>query len=169
MEPPHQWVWENDPEGLPDDGHARCIAAPGERMLVYGAQPFVLTTRPCLHLSESDDARTAASFATLHLEYHGLDWPRGLAQKSWGSERFDSGSRGDRAQQAAGLALLATVEGALAAGVLVHRRTSAPVHGESGAAGRSAGRDEEHPSGHAPRRPRPALLPLRVGRGGARR
>ena len=29
---PLKWVWENDPQELPDDDHARCIAAPGERL-----------------------------------------------------------------------------------------------------------------------------------------
>ena len=47
MKMPLEWVWENDPEELPDDDHTRCIAAPGERFLACGAQLFTLTTRPC--------------------------------------------------------------------------------------------------------------------------
>ena len=35
---PLEWVWENNPKELPDDDHARCIAAPGERFLACGAQ-----------------------------------------------------------------------------------------------------------------------------------
>ena len=164
MRVPQQWVWINDPLELPDDDHARCIAAPGERMLACGVQQFALTTRLCLHLSESHAGCTDASFATLQIEYRGADWARGLAQKSWGSERFDTGSRRGEAQRAAGLALLATLEGALAAGSLVHRRSSAPVHLEVSALARSLEPDAGRRPGHACRRPRPALLPLRVGR-----
>jgi hypothetical protein len=163
-----QWVWANDPERLPDDDHARCIAAPGERILARGAHPFALTTRACLHLSDSHAGCSTASFATLQMEYRGRDWARGLAQKSWGSERFDSGSLGGEAQQAAGLALLATLEGALAAGsTVVHRKSAAPVHVKARVVLRAAETDRGPRPGHAPRRPLPALLPLTVGRGGA--
>jgi hypothetical protein len=159
---PLEWVWQNDPEGLPDDDHARCIAAPGERLLVCGAHQFALTTRPCLHLSDPRDGCDAGSFSTLYLEYRGFEWARGLAQGSWGSDRFASHSRDGQAQQAAGLALFAALSGALAAGSVVHRRSAAPVHFEAGTLGQSVGR-----SGHGSRRPRPALLPLKVGRAGA--
>jgi hypothetical protein len=158
---PLEWVWQNDPEGLPDDDHARCIAAPGERLLVCGAHLFALTTRPCLYLSDQCDRRGAESFSTLYLEYRGIEWARGLAQGSWGSDRFDSHSRGGEAQQAAGLALLATLAGALAAGPVVHQRSAAPEHFEAGTLGQYVAR-----AGHGRRRPRPALLPLRVGRAG---
>jgi hypothetical protein len=166
---PLEWVWANDPEELPDDDHARCIAAPGERILACGTQSFALTTRRCLYLSESHAGRTAPSFSTLQMAYRGHDWARGLAQESWGSDRFDSGSHGGEAQQAAGLALLATLEGALAAGSVVRRRSAAPVHVETGAPGQPLRAAGLRPPGHAPRRPRPALLPLRVGCGGSPR
>lgn len=166
MKVPRQWVWANDPQELPDDDHARCIAAPGERLLAFGPHLFTLTTRPCLCLSEAHGGRSAVSFSTLQMEYRGRDWARGLAQRSWGSDRFDSGSRGGEAQQAAGLALLVTLEGALAAGVVVRRRSSAPVHIEGDAPRQSLRQAPGRPSGHAPRPPRPALLPLAVGCGG---
>jgi hypothetical protein len=162
---PLEWVWTNDPDELPDDDHARCIAAPGERFLACGAELFTLTTRPCLHLSDAHGGHPARSFSTLQMEYRGLDWVRGLAQRSWGSDRFDCGSAGGEAQQAAGLALLATLEGALAAGGPLHRSSSAPVHIAVGALGQLPRPAAWHPPGHAPRKPRPALLPLRVGRG----
>ena len=82
MKVPLTWVWENDPQELPDDDHARCIAAPGERFVACGGQLFALTTRPHARLSAS---RRATSFSTLQMEYLGLDWPRGLAQQYWGS------------------------------------------------------------------------------------
>jgi hypothetical protein len=166
---PLQWVWTNDPQELPDDDHVRCIAAPGERLLVRGTHAFALTTRPCLYLSESHGGRGAVSFSTLQMEYRGVDWARGLAQESWGSDRFDSGSLGGEAQQAAGLALLATLEGALAAGAVQHRRSAAPVHIEDDPPGQPSRPIAWRHPGHAPRRPRPALLPLTVGRADDRR
>jgi hypothetical protein len=162
---PSQWVWANDPDDLPDDDHARCIAAPGERVLARGAQLFTLTTRPCLHLSDSHAGCAGGAFSTLHIEYRGVDWARGLAQQSWGSDRFDDGSRGGEAQQAAGLALFASMERAMAAGSADARTTMSHVR----VAGdfpeqtpRPAGR---RPAGHARRAPRPSLLPLTIGCG----
>jgi hypothetical protein len=166
---PLEWVWENDPKELPDDDHARCIAAPGERFLAWGGQLFAMTTRPTTYLSQSGAGRSATAFSTLQMEYLGLDWPRGLAQQYWGGERFDSGPLGDEAQQAAGLALLATVAGALAAGSAVRSGPSSSSQVES---------DDQRPPlrppgwpghGHARRPPRPALLPLTVGGGSALR
>jgi hypothetical protein len=163
---PLRWVWANDPEELPDDDHARCIAAPGERVLARGSHLFTLTTRPCLHLSESHARRATGAFSTLQIEYRGVAWARGIAQQSWGSDRFDSWSRGGEAQHAAGLALFATMEGALAADSAEARTTttmsSTPVAGDF--PGKSLTSLGSRPSGHARRAPRPSLLPLRVGR-----
>jgi len=162
---PLEWVWENDPEELPDDDHARCIAARGERFLACGGQLFALTTRPCTYLSESRGVRGAVSFSTLQMEYLGLDWARGLAQQYWGGDPFDSGPRGGEAQRATGLALLATVAGALAAGSAV--RSGSPSSGvESDDRRRPLRPPGWPPRGRTPRPPRPALLPLTVGRGG---
>ncbi|HEX5642094.1 MAG TPA: hypothetical protein VFZ86_07095 [Thermoleophilia bacterium] len=176
MKVPLTWVWENDPHDLPDDDHARCIAAPGERFVACGGQLFALTTRPHARRSAS---RRAASFSTLQMEYLGLDWPRGLAQQYWGCEPFPSGPldsgpldseplAGD-AQQAAGIALLATVAGALAAGSAMRSGSSS-----SSRVGFDDLRPPPRPPGWPPRRharsaPRPALLPLTVGRSGDRR
>lgn len=154
-----RWVWQNDPVDLPDVDHSRCIAAPGERLLACGSDVFALTTRPCLFLSDREDGCGQVSFATLHVEYRGLDWARGLAQRSWGSDRFDCRSRDGQAQHAAGIALLATVGRALTPDPVVRRRSAAPVHYEAGAPGQPPG-----PVGHVHRKPRPALLPLTVGR-----
>jgi hypothetical protein len=115
MRVPLEWLWQNDPERLPDDDHARCIAAPGERVLVRLEQVFKLTTRPCSYLAASNGARSTVSFSTLRLEYAGSDWTRGLVTKVWSSDPFDSGPFGSEAQQYAGRSLLATVAGALAA------------------------------------------------------
>ena len=167
MNDPLQWVWENDPQGLPDSDHARCIAARGERFVACGGQLFVLTTRP---LARPSASRRATSLSTLQMEYLGLDWARGLAQQYWGCDPFDSGPRVGEAQQAAGLALLATVAGALAAGSAVR-----PGSSQSSGVGFDDLRPPLRPPGWPPRRrharraPRPALLPLTVGRGGAHR
>ncbi len=166
MKVPLEWVWENDPKRLPDDDHARCIAAPGERILACGAQRFTLTTRPCTHLSESSRGRSAVSFSTLQMEYLGRDWARGLAQKSWGGDPFASGPLGGEAQQAAGLALLATLTGALAAGLAVRGGPWSPSQAECDGIGQPPRPAARRPPGHARRIPRPALLPLTVGRGG---
>ncbi len=164
MKVPLEWVWENDPEELPDDDHERCISARGERFLACGGQLFALTTRPCTRLSASGSGRGAASYSTLQMEYLGLDWARGLAQQSWGGDPFESRQLGGEAQQAAGLALLATVAGALAASASV-------CTGWSSSPDEPDGRRRPRPPGWPPRgrapRPRqPALLPLTVGRGG---
>jgi hypothetical protein len=163
---PLAWVWENDPEELPDDDHARCIAAPGERFVACDGQLFALTTRPCSRLSAPGSGRGAAAFSTLQMEYLGLDWARGLAQQFWGGDPFDSGPLAGEAQQAAGLALLTTVAGALAAGQAVRSGSSS-----SSEVGFDDLRRPLRPPGWPPRRharrpPRPALLPLTVGRGG---
>ena len=63
------------------------------------------------------------------MEYLGLDWPRGLAQQYSGGEHFNSEPSGGEAQQAAGLALLATGAGALAAGAAAHREVGVAVTG----------------------------------------
>jgi hypothetical protein len=100
------------------------------------------------------------------MEYRGRDWARGLAQQSWGGDPFDSGPLGGNAQQAAGLSLLATVAGALAAGSAVRPRSSSPLPVESDGPGQSLRPAARRPPGHARRARRPALLPLTVGRGG---
>jgi len=163
---PLEWVWENDPKELPDDDHARCIAAPGERFLACGAQLFTMTTRPCTYLSASDGGRSAVSFSTLQMECRGLDWARGLAQKSWGSDPFDSGPLGGEARQAAGLALLATLADALAAGSTLRSGSSSSSQVECDGQWQPLRPAAWPPPGHAPRARLPALLPLTVGRGG---
>lgn len=166
MKVPQEWVWENDPAECLDDDHARCIAAPGERLLACGGQLFALTTRPCTFRSGPSDGRGAAAFATLQMEYLGLDWERGLAQRHWGGERFPSASPGGAARQAAGLALLATVAGAMAAGATQRRSPSSPSQPEDDDRRPPPRPPGRPPAGHAPRRPWPAMLPLTVGRGG---
>lgn len=160
------WVWENDPQELPDADHARCIAARGERFLACGGQLFALTTRPSTCLSAPGSTSGAVSFSSLQMEYLGLDWPRGLAQQYWGGEHFDNDRSDGDAQQAAGLALLATVAGALAAGPAVHRESESASQ-----VGCDDFRQPSRPPGWPPRRygrraPYPALLPLTVVRGG---
>ena len=166
MKVPLEWVWENDPKGLPDRDHARCIAARGERFLAWDGQLFALTTRPCTYLSQSGGGRRVVSFSTLQMEYLGLDWERGLAQKYWGSDRFGGGPLGGEALQAAGLALLATVAGALAAGSAVRYESSSSLRVECDDQRLPLRPPGWPPPAHARRARCPALLPLTVGRGG---
>ena len=152
-----EWVWENDPKELPDVGHARCIAAHGERFVACGGQLFVLTTRPCM-----GSAASASRTATLQMEYLGLDWPRGLAQRYWGSDPFVCGPSGDEAKRSAGLGLLESVAGALAAGSALARSPGPPRVGFDDL------RLPMRPPGWPPRSraPRSSRLPFDVGPGG---
>ena len=165
MHVPLQWVWENDPDDLPDDDHARCISACGERYVAFGGQLFALTTRPCVGLSTSPSAYSTASFSTLRMEYLGLDWEHGLARQFWGCDPFESRPLGGEAQQAAGVALLATVAGALARSASVHAESSSSLD-ESDDRRRSLRPPQSRSRGRAPRPRQPALLPLTVCRGG---
>jgi hypothetical protein len=84
---------------------------------------------------------------------------------SWGCDPFESGPSGGESQQAAGLALLATIADALAASSSVRVESSSSLdefddrRRPRPAPGLSA-------RGRTPRPRRPALLPLTVGRGG---
>jgi hypothetical protein len=110
-----QWVWRSDHEGLPDPDHARCIAATGERSLVYGPHLFKLTTRPSIGPTTRDADGAIVKLSTLRLTYVGVGWAHGLATGFWSSEPFDSSLRGRPAQHAAGVALLATVAAEISA------------------------------------------------------
>jgi hypothetical protein len=162
---PLQWVWENDPEDLPDDDNARCISAHGERYVVCGGQLFALTTRPCVGLSASPSAYSRGSFSTLQMEYLGLDWGHGLARQSWGCDPFQSGPMGGKAQQAAGVALLATIAGELAGSALRQVESSSSLD-EFDDRRRPQPPPQWRSRGRAPRPRQPALLPLTVCRGG---
>jgi hypothetical protein len=109
-----QWQWRNDPDGLPDDDHARCIAAPGMRLLVYGTHLFKLTTLAGSHIHEPAGACVSRPRSALQMEYAGFGWANGSIARTWRSKPFDSGPLGTRAQHAAGLALMATVVIAMA-------------------------------------------------------
>ena len=165
MKIPLQWVWENDPEELPDDDHARCISARGERYLAYGGQLFALTTRPSAHLSAPPSGNSTGPFSMLQMEYLGLDWARGLAQQSWGCDPFETRPSGGEAQQAAGLALLTTIADALTASSSVRIESSSSLD-EFDDRRRPQPTPGRLVRGRAPRPRQPALLPLTVGGGG---
>jgi hypothetical protein len=164
-----EWVWENDAEDLPDTDHARCIAALGERFLACGGQLFVLTTRHDVRSSAGGGARSPAPSSTLQMEYLGLDWSRGLAQRCWGGEPFDAGPLGGAARQAAGIALLATVGRALAAGSAVRGDSTTPVRVGSDDFRQSLRPPGWPPRRHARRPARPSLFHPAVARGGDHR
>jgi hypothetical protein len=97
------WHWRNDPAGLPDDDHTRCMAAPGVRELVYHGQLFEMTTV------------FVGRRARLQLEHVGVSWEAADVARYWRSQQFDGDSPGGVAQRAAGLDLLVTVTSELAA------------------------------------------------------
>ena len=97
------WHWRNDPARLPDDDHARCVAAPGVRELVCKGQLFEMTTV------------FAGRRARLQMEHVGVTWEHAAVARYWRSQPFDGESIGGASQYAAGLVLLATVATELAA------------------------------------------------------
>jgi hypothetical protein len=110
------WHWRNDPERLPDDDHARCIAAPDDRVLVFGRHAFRLTTNTAgRHFSRPDGASRPGCPTFLMMEYLGVGWSPGSVARFWRSTPFDGGPLGKDAQYAAGLALMETVAVELAA------------------------------------------------------
>jgi hypothetical protein len=109
------WHWENDPEGLPDDDHTRCIAAPGVRRLLFRGRRFEMTTVACPRVLRLAKVPVSGSRALLQLEHVGIDPAHGLVARYWRSQPFDSGAHGGVAQYAAGLDLLASVAVDLAA------------------------------------------------------
>jgi len=109
------WHWQNDPEGIPDDDHTRCIAAPGVRKLLHHGRRFEMTTVVCPRVSRSSSVPVSGSRALLQMEHVSDGVARGLVARYWRSQPFDSRSHGGVAQYAAGLDLLATVATELAA------------------------------------------------------
>lgn len=109
------WHWENDPEGLTDDDHTRCIAAPGVRRLLYRGRRFELTTVACPRVPRLARSPVSGYRARLQIEHVGTDAEHGLVARYWRSQPFDSRTHGGVAQYAAGLDLLAMVVVDLAA------------------------------------------------------
>lgn len=109
------WHWENDPEGLPDDGHTRCIAAPGVRKLLYRGRRFEMTTVVCPRVPRLARVPISGFRARLQLEHVGTDAEHPPVARYWRSQPFDSLTHGGVAQYAAGLDLLALVAVDLAA------------------------------------------------------
>ena len=109
------WHWQNDPEGIPDDDHTRCIAAPGVRELRYRGRLFEMTTVVCPRVPKAASVPVSGSRALLQMEHVSDDVARSLVVRYWRSQPFDSRSHGGVAQYAAGLDLLAAVATELAA------------------------------------------------------
>jgi hypothetical protein len=108
------WHWKNDPAGLPDDDHTRCIAAPGVRELLYCGRLFEMTTVASSRVPASARTSVTGRRALLQMEHVSKGPARGLVARYWRSRPFDSRSLGGVAQYAAGLDLLATVATELA-------------------------------------------------------
>jgi hypothetical protein len=103
------WRWQNDPQGLPDEDHARCITAPGVRELRYGGRTFEMTTVAYASVPASARGPASRSRAFLQMEHVGSDLAQDFVARYWRSQPFDDPSLGGVAQYAAGLDLLATV------------------------------------------------------------
>jgi hypothetical protein len=109
------WYWQNDPDGLADDDHARCIAAPGVRELLYRGRLFEMTTVACSGVPSSVGALVSESRELLQMEHVSGGLAHGLVARYWRSRPFDGRSLGGVAQYAAGLDLLEAVATELAA------------------------------------------------------
>jgi hypothetical protein len=109
------WHWQNDPTGLPDGDHTRCIAAPGIRQMLYRGRRFEMTTVVCPSVPRLARVPVSGSREFLQMEHVGSDAPHGLVLRYWRSQPFDSCSHGGMAQYAAGLDLLAMVATEVAA------------------------------------------------------
>jgi hypothetical protein len=109
------WHWKNDPEGLPDDDHTRCIAALGVRELLCSGWRFEMTTVACSRVPTAPGEPDCGPRVLLQMERVSDDLAPGLVARYWRSQPFDSPSLGGVAQYAAGLDLLATVATELAA------------------------------------------------------
>jgi hypothetical protein len=114
------WRWTNDPLGGPDEDHARCIAAPRERILAYGSHSFVLTTHACAPGTELEDGRTPIACWVLHLDCTelGCAWSSGATSLSWRSVPFISPSASSATAREAGRRLLEAAEADLAEAAL---------------------------------------------------
>lgn len=106
------WRWTNDPLGEPDEDLARCIAAPGQRILEYCGHSFVLTTHECAPGTVLDDGRTPLTCWRLHLDCteHGCAWSSGATSLSWRSVPFISASASSATAREAGRRLLEAAE-----------------------------------------------------------
>ncbi len=115
-----EWQWTNDPLGGPDDDHARCIAAPGARVLEYCGHSFVLTTHACDPGTMLDDGRTPLSCWRLHLDCTelGCAWSSGATSLAWRSMPFISASVHSATAREAGRRLLEAAEADLAEAAL---------------------------------------------------
>ena len=109
------WRWQNDPAGLPDADHTRCIAAPGVRELRYCGRLFEMTTVACASVPTSARTPVSGFRALLQMEHVSDNSAQGLVARYWRSQPFDGQSPDGVAQYAAGLDLLATVATELAA------------------------------------------------------
>jgi hypothetical protein len=115
-----EWCWTNDPLDDADEDHARCIAAPGTRILEYCSHSFVLTTHACAPGTVLDDGRTPLSCWRLHLDCTelGCAWSSGATSLSWRSVPFISTSASSVTAREAGRRLLEAAETDLAEAAL---------------------------------------------------
>jgi hypothetical protein len=115
-----EWQWTNDPLAEPDEDHARCIAAPGARVLEYCGHSFVLTTHACAPGTVLDDGRTPLSCWRLHLDCTelGCAWSSGATSLAWRSMPFISASVHSATAREAGRRLLEAAEADLAEAAL---------------------------------------------------
>ena len=110
------WRWTNDPLDASDEDHARCISAPGRRILELCGHSFVLTTHECAAGTVLDDGRTPILCWRLHLDCaeFGCAWSSSAASLSWRSAPFISASASSATAREAGRRLLEVAETDLA-------------------------------------------------------
>ena len=114
------WRWTNGPLDAPDVDQARCIAAPGSRVLENCGHSFVLTTHECAPGTVLDDARTPLACWRLHLDCTelGCAWSSGATSLCWSSVPFVSPSASSATARAAGSRLLEAAAADLAEAAL---------------------------------------------------
>lgn len=107
-----EWRWTDDPLDEPDEGHVRCIAAPGERILEGCGHSFVLTTHKCAPGTVLDDGRTPLACWRLHLDCTelGCAFSSGTTSLAWRSAPFISSSASSATAREAGRRLLEAAE-----------------------------------------------------------
>ena len=88
------WHWQNDPEGLPDEDHSRCIAAPAVRELLYCGRLFEMTTAACPRVPTLAGAPVCGCRALLQMELVSDNSAQGLVARYWRSQPFDARSPG---------------------------------------------------------------------------
>ena len=87
------WHWIDDPAGHADDARARCIAAPGERLISCHGRLFVLTTHDGPLRFDLTNLPLPEPLSVLHLRHVDAHPTSRFKVRTWRSEAFDARDR----------------------------------------------------------------------------